>query len=77
MISLSSAVNNVGVSYSYPEYYLHIPDLENVSVKGLLMMLQLKWCSDFLSSCFQFISNMINVNMTSVCQVCVLPVAVP
>ncbi|TNN00696.1 very-long-chain 3-oxoacyl-CoA reductase-A [Takifugu flavidus] len=37
-------VNNVGVSYSYPEYYLHIPDLEN------------------------FISNMINVNMTSVCQ---------
>uniref|UniRef100_A0A674PD45 3-ketoacyl-CoA reductase n=1 Tax=Takifugu rubripes TaxID=31033 RepID=A0A674PD45_TAKRU len=38
-------VNNVGVSYSYPEYYLHIPDLEN------------------------FISNMINVNMTSVCQV--------
>uniref|UniRef100_H2UQW0 3-ketoacyl-CoA reductase n=1 Tax=Takifugu rubripes TaxID=31033 RepID=H2UQW0_TAKRU len=39
-------VNNVGVSYSYPEYYLHIPDLEN------------------------FISNMINVNMTSVCQVC-------
>lgn len=37
-------VNNVGVSYSYPEYYLHIPDLDN------------------------FITNMINVNMTSVCQ---------
>lgn len=76
MISLSSAVNNVGVSYSYPEYYLHIPELENVSVKGLFMMSQLKQCSDS-SSCFQFISNMINVNMTSVCQVCVLPVSVP
>uniref|UniRef100_A0A3Q2WUX4 3-ketoacyl-CoA reductase n=1 Tax=Haplochromis burtoni TaxID=8153 RepID=A0A3Q2WUX4_HAPBU len=24
-------INNVGVSYPYPEYYLHIPDLDNVS----------------------------------------------
>ncbi|KAM6926181.1 very-long-chain 3-oxoacyl-CoA reductase-A [Lycodopsis pacificus] len=37
-------VNNVGVSYHYPEYYLQIPDLDN------------------------FITNMINVNVTSVCQ---------
>lgn len=37
-------VNNVGVSYSYPEYYLRIPGLNN------------------------FITNMINVNITSVCQ---------
>ncbi|XP_061578341.1 very-long-chain 3-oxoacyl-CoA reductase-A-like [Cololabis saira] len=37
-------VNNVGVSYPYPEYYLNIPDLDN------------------------FITNMINVNITSVCQ---------
>uniref|UniRef100_A0A7N8YC97 3-ketoacyl-CoA reductase n=1 Tax=Mastacembelus armatus TaxID=205130 RepID=A0A7N8YC97_9TELE len=44
-LEIGVLVNNVGVSYSYPEYYLHIPDLDN------------------------FITNMINVNMTSVCQV--------
>uniref|UniRef100_A0A3P8UDA5 3-ketoacyl-CoA reductase n=1 Tax=Cynoglossus semilaevis TaxID=244447 RepID=A0A3P8UDA5_CYNSE len=44
-LEIGVLVNNVGVSYSYPEYYLHIPDLD------------------------KFITNMINVNMTSVCQV--------
>ncbi|CAG01042.1 unnamed protein product, partial [Tetraodon nigroviridis] len=43
-LEIGVLVNNVGVSYSYPEYYLHIPDLEN------------------------FITNMIHVNVTSVCQ---------
>uniref|UniRef100_A0A3B4A065 3-ketoacyl-CoA reductase n=1 Tax=Periophthalmus magnuspinnatus TaxID=409849 RepID=A0A3B4A065_9GOBI len=44
-LEIGVLVNNVGVSYPYPEYYLHIPNLDN------------------------FITNMINVNMTSVCQV--------
>uniref|UniRef100_A0A8C6UGW8 3-ketoacyl-CoA reductase n=1 Tax=Neogobius melanostomus TaxID=47308 RepID=A0A8C6UGW8_9GOBI len=43
-LEIGVLVNNVGVSYPYPEYYLHIPDLDN------------------------FITNMINVNITSVCQ---------
>uniref|UniRef100_A0A096LXB0 3-ketoacyl-CoA reductase n=1 Tax=Poecilia formosa TaxID=48698 RepID=A0A096LXB0_POEFO len=43
-LEIGVLVNNVGVSYPYPEYYLHIPNLEN------------------------FITNTINVNMTSVCQ---------
>uniref|UniRef100_A0A8C6LYH0 3-ketoacyl-CoA reductase n=1 Tax=Nothobranchius furzeri TaxID=105023 RepID=A0A8C6LYH0_NOTFU len=43
-LEIGVLVNNVGVSYPYPEYYLHIPDLEH------------------------FITNTINVNMTSVCQ---------
>ncbi|XP_064846154.1 very-long-chain 3-oxoacyl-CoA reductase-A-like [Oncorhynchus masou masou] len=43
-LEIGVLVNNVGVSYPYPEYFLHIPDLDN------------------------FITNMINVNMTSVCQ---------
>uniref|UniRef100_M3ZH95 3-ketoacyl-CoA reductase n=1 Tax=Xiphophorus maculatus TaxID=8083 RepID=M3ZH95_XIPMA len=47
-LEIGVLVNNVGVSYPYPEYYLHIPDLEN------------------------FITNTINVNMTSVCQVRIL-----
>ena len=38
MFPLSSAVNNVGVSYSYPEYYLHVPDLDNVSVPHLCVL---------------------------------------
>ncbi|KAJ8252639.1 hypothetical protein COCON_G00219510 [Conger conger] len=37
-------VNNVGISYTYPEFFLEIPDLDN------------------------FINTMINVNITSVCQ---------
>ncbi|XP_040019034.2 very-long-chain 3-oxoacyl-CoA reductase-A isoform X1 [Gasterosteus aculeatus] len=43
-LEIGVLVNNVGVSYPYPEYYLQIPDLDN------------------------FITNMINVNITSVCQ---------
>uniref|UniRef100_A0A3P9JZR2 3-ketoacyl-CoA reductase n=1 Tax=Oryzias latipes TaxID=8090 RepID=A0A3P9JZR2_ORYLA len=43
-LEIGVLVNNVGVSYPYPEYYLNIPDLDN------------------------FLTNMINVNMTSVCQ---------
>ncbi|XP_061919304.1 very-long-chain 3-oxoacyl-CoA reductase-A [Entelurus aequoreus] len=43
-LEIGVLVNNVGVSYAYPEYYLCIPDLDN------------------------FVTNMINVNMTSVCQ---------
>uniref|UniRef100_A0A667ZVY7 3-ketoacyl-CoA reductase n=1 Tax=Myripristis murdjan TaxID=586833 RepID=A0A667ZVY7_9TELE len=44
-LEIGVLVNNVGMSYPYPEYFLHIPDLDN------------------------FISTLINVNMTSVCQV--------
>ncbi|XP_072291779.1 very-long-chain 3-oxoacyl-CoA reductase-A [Eucyclogobius newberryi] len=43
-LEIGILVNNVGVSYHYPEYYLQIPDLDN------------------------FITNMINVNITSVLQ---------
>ncbi|KAG5274091.1 hypothetical protein AALO_G00159060 [Alosa alosa] len=42
-LEIGVLVNNVGISYSYPEFYLNIPDLEN------------------------FITTMINVNITSVC----------
>ncbi|XP_048014761.1 very-long-chain 3-oxoacyl-CoA reductase-A [Megalobrama amblycephala] len=43
-LEIGILVNNVGISYPYPEFFLHIPDLEN------------------------FITTMINVNITSVCQ---------
>ncbi|KAJ3595852.1 hypothetical protein NHX12_002265 [Muraenolepis orangiensis] len=43
-LEIGVLVNNVGVSYSCPEYFLQIPDLEN------------------------FITYMINVNITSMCQ---------
>ncbi|KAM9496129.1 very-long-chain 3-oxoacyl-CoA reductase-A [Clarias gariepinus] len=43
-LEIGVLVNNVGISYPYPEFFLHIPDLDN------------------------FITTMINVNITSVCQ---------
>ncbi|NXA44474.1 DHB12 reductase, partial [Nothocercus julius] len=76
-LEIGVLVNNVGISYAYPEYFIDVPDLDN-TIDKMVNINIMSVCKNFLFSCMVtssllFRSKGVILNISSAAGMCPTP----